>query len=83
MMARAMEVVVDTIMSNHFFQFDGQVFKQETGGPFGLEITGVLARLVMLSWDEKFLGKWKHGSLGSASWYKVYWRKALHPGGNC
>ena len=60
MMARAMEVVVDTIMSNHFYQFDGQVVTQETGGPIGLKISGVLARLVMLWWDGKFLGKLKN-----------------------
>ena len=35
----------------------GKVFKQLKGGPIGLEITGVLARLVMLWWDGKFLDK--------------------------
>ena len=57
MLARTMEIVVDVIMSSHLYQFDGQVYKQLTGGPIGLEITGVLARLVMLWWDGKFLTK--------------------------
>ena len=51
MLARSMEVMVDTIMSNHLYQFDSRVSRQVEGGPIGLEITGVLARLVMLWWD--------------------------------
>jgi hypothetical protein len=35
----------------------GKVFRQQTGGPIGLEITGVLSRLVMLWWDRVFIGK--------------------------
>ena len=62
MIARTMEIIVDTIMSNHYYQFGGKVFKQVEGGPIGLEITGVLARLVMLWWDGKFLSKL--GTLG-------------------
>ena len=57
MVARAMEVVVKTIISNHLYQMDGKVFRQQAGGPIGLEITGVLSRLVMLWWDQQFLGK--------------------------
>lgn len=57
MIARTMEIVVNTIMSNHLYQFDSRVFKQVKGGPIGMEITGVLARLVMFWWDEKFLAK--------------------------
>ena len=44
-------------MSNHLYQYDGKVYKQVDGGPIGLEITGVLARLIMLWWDGKFLEK--------------------------
>lgn len=36
---------------------DGKVYKQQAGGPIGLEITGVLARIVMLWWDRAFLDK--------------------------
>ena len=57
MLGRSMEVMVDTIMSNHIYQFDSRVFRQVEGGPIGLEITGVLARLVMLWWDGKFLAQ--------------------------
>ena len=52
-----MEIAVKTILSNHLYQMDGKVFRQQTGGPIGLEITGVLSRLVMLWWDKMFLHK--------------------------
>ena len=50
-----MEIVVHTILNNHLYQMDGKVFRQKAGGPIGLEITGVLSRLVMLWWDKVFL----------------------------
>ena len=71
MIARAMEIVVKTIMSNHLYQFDGKVYKQAEGGPIGMEVTGVLARLVMLWWDQEFLRKL--GQLGvSLEFYLRY-----------
>ena len=54
MIARSMEIAVTIIMENHLYQFDGKVFRQKDGGPIGLEITGVLARLVMLWWDGEY-----------------------------
>ena len=57
MVARSMEIAVKTILSNHLYQMDGKVFRQQTGGHIGLEITGVLSRLVMLWWDKMFLHK--------------------------
>ena len=41
-------------MKNHLYRFDGQVSKQTSVGPIGLELTQVLAWLVMLWWDEQF-----------------------------
>ena len=55
MLAKSMEVAVKTIMENHLYQFDGKVFGPTDVGPIGLEVTGVLARLVMLWWDKKYL----------------------------
>ena len=59
MVARTLEVAIYTLLSNHLYQFDGRVFQQQAGGPIGLEVTGILARIVMLWWDRKFLGKLK------------------------
>ena len=35
MLARAMEIAVRTILSNHLYEFDGKVFRQQSGGPIG------------------------------------------------
>ena len=57
MIASMMETMVKTIMMNHCYQFDGRLFLQQTGGPIGLELSGVLARLVMLKFDHMYLDK--------------------------
>ena len=56
-MARTMELVVEFVMKNHIYSFDGKVYRQSAGGPIGLELTGVLAKIVMLWWDRKYLQK--------------------------
>jgi hypothetical protein len=55
--AKMMEIFVEKIMQNHYYQFEGQLYHQVNGGPIGLLVTGTLARLVMLWWDLKFLQK--------------------------
>ena len=60
MLARAMVVVIDFIMKNHLYTFDGKVYRQVSGGPIGLELTGVLARIVMIWWDKEYLKKLKN-----------------------
>jgi hypothetical protein len=59
MLARAMEVAVRVILSNHLYQFNGIVYRQQKGGPIGLELTGVLARMTMLWWDKAYKIKLK------------------------
>ena len=44
-------------MKNHLYTFDGKVYRQSTGGPIGVELTGILARIVMIWWDKKYLEK--------------------------
>ena len=57
MISRAREIAVQTIMESHIYQLDGKVFQQKDGGHIGLEITDVLAQLVMLWWEKlKVLG---------------------------
>ena len=71
MISRAVEVAVETIMENHIYQFDENVYRQKDGGPIGLEITGVLARLVMLWWDREYITKLNNLGLG-LELYKRY-----------
>ena len=37
------------------YQIDGKVFLQTDGGPIGLELSGSLARVIMLLWDQELL----------------------------
>ena len=42
-------------MKSHLYQFKGKVRLQRNGGPTGLDLTGELADLFMLWWDQEFL----------------------------
>jgi hypothetical protein len=42
-------------MSNRTYNFNGETLLQKEGGPIGLELTGAIARVFMLSWDRRFL----------------------------
>ena len=46
-------------LSNHFYTFSGKIMKQSKGGSIGSELTGELARMYMIRWDQKFLKKVK------------------------
>ena len=48
---------VESVMGNHVYIFDGKVYRQEKGGPIGLELTGVVADITMLHFDQMFLNK--------------------------
>ena len=55
MFALMMSKAVEVSMKNHMYRFDGNVYKQEDGGPIGDELSQAVARIVMMWWDEKFL----------------------------
>ena len=44
-------------MGNHYFKFDGKIYRQTATGCIGMDLTGELASIVMLIWDSKFLKK--------------------------
>ena len=48
---------VHIVLSNHFYTFGSVIRKQSKGGSIGSELTGEIARLYMLRWDQKFLAK--------------------------
>ena len=50
---------VKLIMENHIYRFAGELRKQKSVGPIGIELTGALTDLFMLYWDRKFLNKLK------------------------
>ena len=41
-------------MKNHLYQFANQVRVQENTGPTGYDLTGLVADVYMVWWDERF-----------------------------
>lgn len=64
MIALALEYGISAVMRSHTYQFNGEVFLQDDGGPIGLELTGAIARVFMLSWDKKFIDRVKRMTEG-------------------
>ena len=55
MVSKLLEIVTKEVMTKHFYAVGDIIRKQTDGGPIGLQLTGAIARVVMLWWDEKFL----------------------------
>ena len=55
----ALAMGVKIVMTNHTFSVGDKFFLQTSGGPIGLELTGVIARIFMNSWDKRYLKKVK------------------------
>ena len=53
--AKVLEVAIKTTFKNHIYSFKNELFKQEKGGAIGLRLTGVVARILMDRWAEKFI----------------------------
>ena len=56
-LAKAVKVAVKIIFANHIYQFGGKKYKQVAGGPIGLRLTRLVARVVTDTWDLAFLSK--------------------------
>ena len=46
-------------MSHHYYTIGGNIHRQTEGGAIGSDLTGEEARLYMLLWDNKLVGKCK------------------------
>ena len=55
--AKAVKVAIMCVFSNHVYQFGGKKYKQVAGGPIGLRLTSLVARIVMDRWALAFLDK--------------------------
>ena len=53
--ATMVQIGVLTMMNTHLYEFDGQIFHQQSGGPIGLRATCAVARIVMNHWDAKWM----------------------------
>ena len=57
LLAEAIMIVLELILQNHIYQFNNVIRKQKEGGPIGLDLTGVIAKIFMGWWDEQLLLK--------------------------
>ena len=56
-MKEAIKIALEIILKNHIYIFDGIIRKQNKGGPIGLDLTEVVAKIFMNWWDKQFLQK--------------------------
>ena len=81
MIGLALEVGIKAVMQTHMYQLDGKIHLQSEGGPIGLELSGSLARVVMLVWDRELLQKLNKAAAGT-SW-DLYTYLRYVDDGNC
>ena len=57
MLREALRVALTSIMKNHMYTFDNEIRKQTKSGPIGLTLTGALAQIFMIWWDNEFAAR--------------------------
>ena len=55
MVSIAIGIMVTQTITNHAYQHNNQIYKQEEGGAIGLELVGVIANIYMCWWDQQLL----------------------------
>ena len=53
MLAEALKIAILFVMKNHVYRCGEEIRKQSKGGPIGLELTGDLAQILMIWFDEQ------------------------------
>ena len=59
MLAEEIIIAVRFVMKDHYYTFDGKIRKQLNGGPIELDLTGDVAKFMMVWWYEKMSQKLK------------------------
>ena len=57
MLTEAIMIALKLILENHVYKFHDVIRKQSKGGPIGLDLTEVVAKIFMNWWDKKLLRK--------------------------
>ena len=63
MFSIALMIVIKQIMNNHIYHFGDKMKKQIQGGPIGLELTGDLAQIYMMWYDNQLKTKAKEENI--------------------
>ena len=71
LLRKVVEIGILVLMRNHLYQFEGKVRVQREGGSIGLAATGVIARIRMGRWSEKFKDMCRRNLL-EMEMYKAY-----------
>ena len=58
--AKTIEIMSIAGMDNHVYKFANKLYKQKSGGPIGLALTGDIADCYLIQWDKKFIRKLKY-----------------------
>ena len=54
---RAIAGGVGVVMSHHYYEVGGKIYKQSDGGAMGLDLTSISSKIYMLTWDMDVLAK--------------------------
>ena len=46
-----LEIAILVAMNTHLYEFNGQIYRQASGGPIGMRFTACLAAVIMKLWD--------------------------------
>ena len=57
LIAKSVKLAIITVFRNHVYQFGERRYRQVSGGPIGLRLTSLVARIVMDRWALSFLSK--------------------------
>ena len=71
MFCQAIGILTVETISNHGFQYDAKIFKQEEGGAIGLELVGIVAGIYMCWWDKQLIERMNNAQL-ELKMYKRY-----------
>ena len=55
LLSKVVKVAIVSVFKNHLYMFNGETYLQLAGGPIGLRLTSIVARVVMDDWMKGFL----------------------------
>ena len=71
LVAAAISVGIKNVFKSHVYQFGGRIYQQIVGGPIGLRMTAVVARIRMARWIRVVIAELKKAGL--TVWVAVFY----------
>ena len=57
MIREALRIALMMILKNHTYEFNYEIRTQQKGGPIGVDLTGIVAKIYMKWWDRQLDGR--------------------------